>query len=85
MRSALSTATGVQFQPAQRRMVLCDVNEPGLSRLAGWVADGKLRPVIEQTVAFTQADVAAAYDKLHTRRVKGKLVVAVGDTAAGVK
>ena len=51
-------------------------NAPGLAaQLAGWVAEGKLKPHIDAHVPFEEAAVLAAFDKLKGRRTKGKLVV----------
>lgn len=68
---------GLQLQGRAYRVMLCQVNGPDLGTLAGWVADGKLRPVIAATFPLEQAAVEAAYGQLEGRRVKGKLVCVV--------
>ncbi|KAK0733209.1 hypothetical protein B0T26DRAFT_745279 [Lasiosphaeria miniovina] len=51
------------------------------ARFAGWVAEGKLAPVIGHTVAFE--DVPAAYKTLREGRARGKIVVRVSEPPAG--
>lgn len=50
-----------------------------LARLAGWMADGKLRVVVDQVFEFEEAP--EAFRKLKTGRAKGKLVVKVAKEA----
>lgn len=49
---------------------------PQLERLADWVAEDRLRPVIDRCFAFEQTPEAMAY--LETGRAKGKVVVEIG-------
>lgn len=44
-----------------------------LARLYDWIAEKKLKPVIDETFAFEQA--VAAFQKLKTGRARGKIVV----------
>ncbi|MEO7400248.1 MAG: NADPH:quinone oxidoreductase family protein [Polaromonas sp.] len=44
-----------------------------LAELAGWYAEGKIKPVIDQTMPM--AELKAAYARISSRGVKGKLVM----------
>jgi alkaline phosphatase D len=44
-------------------------------QLAAWMAEGKIKTVIEQAFAFE--DAPKAFEKLRTGRAKGKLIVNV--------
>jgi len=48
-----------------------------LERLASWVVEGKLRPVVEEVFPFERA--VEAFEKLRSGRCYGKLVVRVGE------
>lgn len=47
---------------------------PQLTRIGAWVADKKLKCVIDSTVPFTEQGMLAGYDKMLARRNKGKVV-----------
>lgn len=53
---------------------------PELAKIGAWVAEKKVRVLMDRTVPFTAEGIAEGYDAMVGRRVKGK-VVAV--TAAG--
>ncbi|KAK0621920.1 hypothetical protein B0T17DRAFT_493843 [Bombardia bombarda] len=53
-----------------------DRNED-LVAMAGWVADGQLKPVVEEV--YKWEEVPRAFEKLKTGRNKGKLVVRVAE------
>ena len=53
---------------------------PELAKIGAWVAEKKVKVLMDRTVAFTAEGIAEGYDAMVGRRVKGK-VVAV--TAAG--
>jgi NADPH:quinone reductase-like Zn-dependent oxidoreductase len=46
-----------------------------LRLLAGWVEQGRLRPVVERVYGL--GEVAAAHAALETKRTRGKLVVRI--------
>lgn len=46
-----------------------------LLRIAGWVKDGTVKPVVDETFPFEQA--AQAFTRLKTHRARGKIVVEV--------
>ena len=48
-------------------------NATMMAELAGWYADGKIKPVIDRTMPM--ADLKAAYARMGSRAVKGKLVM----------
>lgn len=48
-------------------------NHRNAEQIFAWIADGKLRPAIDEVLPFTEA--AAALTRLEQRRVKGKLVL----------
>ena len=52
-------------------------NEADFAKIAQWIAEGKLRPVIEKVYALDEA--AEAFARLKTGRSKGKLVIKVAD------
>lgn len=47
----------------------------GLERIAGWIAAGAVRPVIERT--YPLADAADAHRRSETGRARGKLVLLI--------
>jgi NADPH:quinone reductase-like Zn-dependent oxidoreductase len=76
-RALLSKATGVNMQRSGFDLLLKQNDGAGVARLAGWVEEKKLRPLIDSTHPFTAEGVDAAFAKLKSRRAKGKVVVAV--------
>jgi NADPH:quinone reductase-like Zn-dependent oxidoreductase len=52
-------------------------SEGDFAKIAQWIAEGKLRPVIEKVYALDEA--AEAFARLKTGRSKGKLVIKVTD------
>lgn len=46
-----------------------------LARIAAWVAEKKLKVIIDSTLPFTAAGIAEGYDKIVSRRPRGKIVV----------
>ncbi|MEJ6023626.1 NADPH:quinone oxidoreductase family protein [Ramlibacter sp. PS4R-6] len=48
-------------------------NQAMLMQLAGWYAEGKIKPVIDRQMPM--ADLKAAYEHMGSRAVKGKLVL----------
>jgi NADPH:quinone reductase-like Zn-dependent oxidoreductase len=57
---------------------MTSTNFDHFTTLAHMLADGKLKPVIDETFAFE--DAPNAYKKLKTGRAKGKIVVRVGSS-----
>jgi NADPH:quinone reductase-like Zn-dependent oxidoreductase len=69
----------------QRKDFRLFISQPSgaqLSQLAEWVAAGKLKVPLDARIPFEEAAVLAAYDRIKSRRVKGKLVVDVLPAAA---
>jgi len=52
----------------------------GLDKLAGWMAEGKLRAVVERVYAFEE--LPEAVERLKTGRCAGKLVIRVAEEAS---
>jgi D-arabinose 1-dehydrogenase-like Zn-dependent alcohol dehydrogenase len=55
---------------------MANTNFDDFTKLAKLVAEGKVKPVIDEV--FAMEDVPRAYEKLKTGRAKGKIVVRVG-------
>ena len=53
----------------------CEAKQEGYSQLAQWMADGRVKAVVERT--YSMEEVSEAYRKLKTGRVRGKLVVEI--------
>ena len=51
------------------------VNGDHYGQIGQWMAEGKVKPVIEEV--FSLEDVPKAFEKLKTGRVRGKLVIEV--------
>ncbi len=49
-----------------------------LELIGGWIAAGKVRPVVERFYPLSEAAAAQRYSE--TKRVRGKLVLIVDDT-----
>lgn len=49
----------------------------GLERIAGWMAEGKVRAVVDEV--FEMGEAPKAYEKLREGRARGKIVVRVAD------
>ncbi|KIA75494.1 hypothetical protein HK57_00043 [Aspergillus ustus] len=67
----------------QRKFQLMQVKlkKSDMERLAGFVFEGKVRPVVESVFALTE--VPKAFKELRTGKRRGKLVVQVADPARG--
>jgi NADPH:quinone reductase-like Zn-dependent oxidoreductase len=74
-RALLSKALGFNLQRAHYSLVLKRPDAAQLAQVAQWVEQGKLKPLVDTTYQFEEAQVHAAFDKLKSRRTKGKLVV----------
>lgn len=48
--------------------------------IAGWMAEGKVKALIDEVYGFEDKGPVRAYEKLKTGRVKGKLVVRVAES-----
>jgi len=75
MRLIFSTRCGLNLHRKDFRLFVSHPDGGQLKQLADWVVDGKLKPLLDSRVPFTEAAVLGAYEKLESRRVKGKLVV----------
>jgi len=79
MRGILAAKTGLSFlQRANFSIVLHSDNSEQLAQVAAWMAEGKLKPVLDCTQPFTSEGVKAGYDRLVSRRARGKVVVTMG-------
>lgn len=56
-------------------LVMADVNQATLDKVAAWFVDGTVKPVIDETFSFEQ--VIDAYKRQKTGRAVGKVVVDV--------
>lgn len=52
-------------------------DQDGMKKIASWVAEGRVRPVIQDVFGFQ--DAVKAYEMLKTGRTRGKIVVRVGE------
>lgn len=52
--------------------------EEDFNLIGQWMAEGKVRTVVENENFFDIADTKKAYEKLHTGRARGKIVIKVG-------
>ena len=77
MRLIGTTRLGINMHRKDFRLFTSHPDGEQLAQLAAWVAEGKLKVLLEARVAFEEGAVLAAYDKLKARRTKGKLVVDV--------
>jgi NADPH:quinone reductase-like Zn-dependent oxidoreductase len=83
IRAGLERTTGIQWWP-NRHDKLFWIRLPSssgeLQRIKEWVDDGKLRPHIDATYAFSAEGVKKAFDDLLSRRVKGKCIVILSES-----
>lgn len=84
VRGLIQAVTGWRVQRRGYDCVFCEHKGEDLAQLGAWADGGKLRAVLQggAPVPFTQEAIDAAYDALHSRRVRGKLVVDVCDAGA---
>ena len=66
---------GLGCQPSRYALIMCKPNAKDLLQVADWCAGGKLRAVVDGTFPFTAEGCAAAYDRVKSRRAKGKVVI----------
>ncbi|KAI0900083.1 zinc-binding oxidoreductase [Annulohypoxylon nitens] len=57
------------------RFIQMKNDSPFFSQIGQWMAEGKVRPVIDEAFAFE--DAPKAYEKLRTGRAKGKIIIHV--------
>jgi NADPH:quinone reductase-like Zn-dependent oxidoreductase len=57
------------------RVFLLDHNEQDLTQIAQWLAEGKMKPIVDSVFEFK--DVMLAYDRLKSKRATGKVVIKV--------
>lgn len=81
-RSILSKLLRINLQRRNFAIFLARNDGPGLARIVDWVASKKMKVIIDSQVPFTEAGVHSAFDKLKSRRTKGKIVVGVLPDAA---
>ena len=75
-RAALANATGLSFlQRSGFKMVMHRDSAANLARIADWMAQGKVRPLIDSTHPFSLQGVEVGYDRIASRHAKGKVVV----------
>jgi NADPH:quinone reductase-like Zn-dependent oxidoreductase len=77
LRALLSSALGLNLHRRSHKLFLKRSDGAGLAQIMDWVAQGKVKPQVEQRYAFTLPDVEAAFTRLKGRRTKGKLVIDV--------
>jgi len=63
------------FVKERLRVLVTKENRADLETLAGMLADGRIRPVIDRT--YPLADAAAAFGHLETGHTRGKIVLAI--------
>ena len=65
-------------QGNSHRIVLCKRSSKDLAEIASFVEAGKVgHPAIDSTYPFTSEGCEVAYERLKSRRAKGKVVVKV--------
>ena len=62
--------------PNKFTLILCQANKKHLEEIAGWVADGKVKVVLDTVYEYEEVPKALA--KIRTGRARGKIVVRVG-------
>lgn len=77
VRSLLSKAIGFNLQRRNFALVMKRDDSKQLAQIAEWVKEGRLKALVEATSPLTEEAVHAAFDKLKSRRTKGKLVITV--------
>lgn len=86
LTAGIKRVFGLNLFPRGRELywIRLPKSAPGLEVLRGWVEAGQLRPIVAETVRFDDAGVRAGFASLHSRRVVGKVVVALDDDSAPV-
>ena len=75
-RAGLAAVTGLPWlQRSGFRVVMHKDSAPDLARIAGWMAEKKVTPLIDSVHPFTDEGVQAGYDRVESRRARGKVVV----------
>lgn len=84
LRSIISGRIGINLQ--RRDFAIVEYKQRGsdLAVLAGLCEQGKLRPAVARELPFTEAGIAEAFLELRSRRLRGKVVLAVGEPAQTV-
>jgi NADPH:quinone reductase-like Zn-dependent oxidoreductase len=59
----------------QERLVIVRPRTSDLSQLGAWMVDGRLRTIVD--ARFSLADVHAAFERLESKRTRGKIIVAI--------
>jgi NADPH:quinone reductase-like Zn-dependent oxidoreductase len=75
IRLGLSRFTSINFMPSQRSIVSVQPNSDDLATIAKLVDEGKLTVVLDSIVPFEESQIREAYEKLKSRRTKGKISV----------
>lgn len=79
MRGILAAKTGLAWlQRPFFSIVLHSDSSAQLARVAAWMAEGKVKPLVDCSQPFTAEGVTAGYDRLVSRRARGKVVVTMG-------
>lgn len=58
-------------------MMLVHTNKGQLEEIGQWMAEGKVKPVVDQVLRME--DASKAFERLKTKRTVGKIVVSVGE------
>ena len=59
------------------RIIFADPTPEKIAHLAGWVADKKLKVIVDREFAFNEISDAHRYSE--TKRAKGKIIIRVGN------
>lgn len=76
-RAILSSVLKFDLQKRGYHLLMKRSDGKQLAKLAAWVVEEKLKPVVASTFPMTQPAVEEAYKSLKGRRTKGKLVCVV--------
>ncbi len=84
IRAAITQNTPLRIERRHYRHLITQATGHDLYRLGAWLTDGQLRPVIADTVVFSDDNCRAAFDQLRTQRTIGKIVITMpGPTNPG--
>ncbi|OQR91220.1 hypothetical protein ACHHYP_04864 [Achlya hypogyna] len=70
---------GIGQYKSNVHLLLAAPNSADFKSVVDILKDEKAKPIIDSTFPFTPEGVEAAFEKLHSRRAKGKIVINVSD------
>ncbi len=73
----ISETIGLNLQPKNRTLTRLLPRTEDIDQLAEWMKNDQLLVPIDSETDFNEAGVVSAFDKLKSRRVRGKVVILV--------